>query len=377
MNNDFDSNPTSEDKNRLIDDPNPFTNRPTVKISEALELPAEDKKINTVRTFQSDVAGAIQTDSISMIKIALAEKERRETNNSQKDSEIKTKTGLVYILAFLITVVVFGAVGFVYYYFNRPPAPTLEQVIAPLEPEIIYSEIQVVINTDDKTPLTLFSEIKNNALEEIDIGIIKRILLTTDNASSTRNISIQEFFILTRSQVPDDLIRALKPYFVIGAYSFKPNDIFIVLKVNSYDLAYASMLKWEPFIESDIGSMFNFEKNTVTKNAEIPKNTKMTTLEEDTTSTSTQNIIVTPTSTTINGNSSTTNISPNNTTRDKDLAIFIDKILQNKDTRALVSPNGKIKLLYSFLDKETLVITTSEIGLKEILYRTTTGRIVR
>jgi hypothetical protein len=78
--------------------------------------------------------------------------------------------------------------------------------------------------------------------------------------------------------------------------------------------------------------------------------------------------------------STTQNVTVNTTTgtaRDRNTPVFKDKIIHNKDTRVLTTPNGQIKFLYSFIDKKTLVITTSENGLKEALYRTTTGRIIR
>jgi hypothetical protein len=39
---------------------------------------------------------------------------------------------------------------------------------------------------------------------------------------------------------------------------------------------------------------------------------------------------------------------------------FKDKLIMNRDVRELISPNGNILLLYTFLDKNTILITTSE-----------------
>ncbi|HEY1037087.1 MAG TPA: hypothetical protein VGE62_00730, partial [Candidatus Paceibacterota bacterium] len=56
---------------------------------------------------------------------------------------------------------------------------------------------------------------------------------------------------------------------------------------------------------------------------------------------------------------------------------FVDKVIENKDSRALVDENGNILMLYTFVDKNTLVIATSDKALKEIMFRLTTGRIIR
>ncbi len=58
-------------------------------------------------------------------------------------------------------------------------------------------------------------------------------------------------------------------------------------------------------------------------------------------------------------------------------ATFEDRIIQNKDTRALIGLDGNIKFLYTFLDQKTLLIVSSERGLKEVQARLTTGRIRR
>jgi hypothetical protein len=48
---------------------------------------------------------------------------------------------------------------------------------------------------------------------------------------------------------------------------------------------------------------------------------------------------------------------------------FTDRIIENHDTRALETNLGDIVLLWTFLDRSTLVITTNEATLREILSR--------
>jgi len=56
---------------------------------------------------------------------------------------------------------------------------------------------------------------------------------------------------------------------------------------------------------------------------------------------------------------------------------WVDRVVDNKDARVLVDPDGNVAMLYTFLDKQTLVIASSAESLKEILFRLTAGRIVR
>ena len=53
---------------------------------------------------------------------------------------------------------------------------------------------------------------------------------------------------------------------------------------------------------------------------------------------------------------------------------FIDRIILNRDVREYVSENKEIILLYSFINNETIVITNSENGLREIIQSIKSGR---
>jgi len=48
---------------------------------------------------------------------------------------------------------------------------------------------------------------------------------------------------------------------------------------------------------------------------------------------------------------------------------FKDGVIDNRDVRAFTEPNGNILVLYSFVDNNTIVITTDENALVEIINR--------
>ncbi len=56
---------------------------------------------------------------------------------------------------------------------------------------------------------------------------------------------------------------------------------------------------------------------------------------------------------------------------------FIDKAIKNKDLRELVDQNGKVVLLYSFIDKNTLVITQTVEVFNAILAKYLVSKNVR
>jgi len=56
---------------------------------------------------------------------------------------------------------------------------------------------------------------------------------------------------------------------------------------------------------------------------------------------------------------------------------FEDKIIENKDTRILYNSRGEIVLIYSFVDRETLIVATEKNTLLEVFERLTSKRVSR
>jgi hypothetical protein len=57
--------------------------------------------------------------------------------------------------------------------------------------------------------------------------------------------------------------------------------------------------------------------------------------------------------------------------------IFLDEALRNKDLRILQDNGGKTILLYSFIDKQTLLITKNENVFNAILAKYLTSKTTR
>ena len=302
--------------------------RSTIKIGEALDAEKQadngSSRNDAVRTFQSDVAGAVKNDNVSMIKIALAEKARQERSPQYADVARPKKNYGPAIAIFGAIILVGGIVYGLYAFFNKPIVPTIFEQVAPDEPELIYSENQIAVSAKDKSSDFINKEIRDSMMDNLDLGVIRRTLLLTGTASTTRNTTAVEFLDLTRSRPNDSLKAALGTNYFLGSYSNNPHDTFILMTVNSYESAYPGMLSWEPFMETDIGRFFPYSA--------LPAATS---------------------------------------------TAFKDMVLQNKDARVLTDANGAIKFLYTFLDTKTLLIVSSERGLKEVQSRITTGRIRR
>lgn len=335
--------------------------RRTVNIMDIL---ADSKKDNgdvqTVRTYQSDIANTIKNDNVSMIKVALSEKKRQE-RRGQLDNTLEDTNKNLYILigAVVAFLVIAGLIaGFIYLQSenSRKTAQVEQQKVQPL----LFTETTSILNIDQFELSDLFKIIERDKEAIMELGDMKSIVLTMGSSTAERQLTTEEFFTIINSRAPNGLLRSLDPNFLLGVYAFTPREMFAVFKVNSYDAAFAGMFEWEPSIESDIGDIFINKKERVARSLNTLSAVKSTSTPPDGNSTTDA--------------SSTVQSSPFGVFSQRK---FIDKVLSNKDARILVDTDGKEAMLYTFIDKETLVIATSEKSLKEIIFRLTTGRIVR
>ncbi len=109
--------------------------------------------------------------------------------------------------------------------------------------------------------------------------------------------------------------RALQADLALGSVSTSArNEPYIVLRSNAFDVAFAGMLAWEPFIAADLGVFFGAND---------------------------------PSSASSRG--------------------FVDAISQNAAIRILYGTDGRERIVYAFVNQTTLVITTSSEALSVIL----------
>ncbi len=318
--------------------------KPVVHITDALNLVKKDDGAEApIRTFQADIADAIKNDNVSMIKVALAEKKRQETRG-KFDTVIETKKNdnIFYIAS--IGVAIFAVMAFIAFVFFGTKEET--DVFVPgntsQKESIIYSEFSTVIDTQNRDSNDLDRLVARIKEESFDLGNIKEIVLTTGTGTSTRKLATEDFFKFMGTRASDSLIRSLDSNFYFGTYAFsRPYDTFFIFKVNSYDSAFAGMLQWENSLDVDLGGIL------ISKKVLVPS--------QGTTSTSTAS----------------------STPATAKRRMFVDKVMQNKDSRVLIDEKGSVLMLYTFIDKKTLIIASGDKSLKELLFRLTTGRIIR
>ncbi len=315
----------------------------------------EEKDIDpkTIRTYESDIANAIQhrqTSQASMV-IASEEKKREQEKNivivRGNDSEAPKNRNkwLKNILMIIASLILLGAGVAVAYYFytisplsvRQPSTPTATSTSV-IVTSIITPDLQKVLDITGQTPAGIISGVmKESQANPLPNGGILEIVMGKQ-ASSTQNgktstltrVTGPQFISMIGLVPPNALTSSLTSQWMFGFYS-SPNDNsagttsapFVVFTDNFFQNAFAGMLSWESTMPSDFSALFGIQP------AEW------------------------------SGGS------------------FHDKLIKNKNVREFTNSDGNVLFLYSFIDNNTLVIAQNEAALGEIITRFESQAYVR
>lgn len=336
-------------------------------------LSKNDFPIKSLRTFQGDVAQAIKEQNASYVTIALAEKRKQETETRQqkgpaqfieerpkpiyekpvtpiitekvspvvtpKNPELK-KNILLSIGSALFILIGIGSVTFFYLLQKEADkaiieTPTGTSVVGWTEKETFS------ITGKDKEDFTDYVY-KTRGEKTLGEGEIFYVEITDSLGNES---TPQDFFTTLKIGAPANLVRAFNKKMMFGFFRLKDTNIpFLLLSLESFDRSFDGMLSWEKTMFNDIGEFFN------------------------------QNILPiyeTPSTAT---SSEVKNIITLNEALQKE---FTDETLFNKDARILENTKGETILLYSFLDKETLLITSNEELVRELINKLVSQKLIR
>ncbi len=326
--------------------------RKSVNIFEALESQKrEDKSLARIKTYQEDIADAMKHDNLSMIQVAMAEKKRQEREGSipSAPSEQKSKKPIIIGAVSFIAVIILGMGYFMFQSYLSTKTIAEDQAV---QAALLYTEEKVSINIYQKDSDDITRLIKREVDAPLEFGTMKALAITNGIGTSTKEVSIEDFLTALGARSSSSLIRSFDPQFLLGMYSFTPKDFFILIKVNSYDSAFAGMLQWEPDMETDLGNFMITHKPILSIAA----------LTQPKISTSTSATSSAPINTSPFGGSG---------------RVWVDRVVNNKDSRVLIDSDGSPAMLYTFVDEHNLVIASSDKALKEIMFRLTSGRVAR
>ncbi len=310
--------------------------------------PQETGGIHQIRTFKSDVEDAIK-GGVSGTTIVLAEQKKRQ--HEVRDMREKPPLSSFYVTSIIATIMlVLGGLVFFSLYFFIPKNKTEKPVL--VAPKLIVAEFEKEINVDGIDRVKLVSILTTQRDSSfLQAGSILHTYFTKGTEAAKTNVTAKEFLRLLNTSAPAPLIRSLEDAFMYGFHGWGSNQPFLILKTSSYETSFSGMLEWEKSMTKELGPLFIIEEKK-----QIPL-----------TGTSTPQSL---------GGKGLATTSATTTKNETAPSQFFDVILKNKDARVLKNKDGSIIFLYSFIDNHTIVMTTNETTLKELIARLYTASLV-
>lgn len=286
---------------------------------------AKSKKY-IIRTYQSDIAKALKDNKGSVTKIAVAEQIKKQETQEGLVKDNKTKKISLWVS---LTLIIVGIMALSFIILSSSEEEKITGELKNLQTkEIVFSEILREINTTglnkEKLVKSISDEIKNS---DFRLDQIKNIIFTRERFNEEGFIvksllPTRDFFTLVTDRLPPSLIRSFYRDYMFGIHSFNGNTPFIIVEIDFFDNAFAGMLRWEDFMADDMFPLFAIEG--VDKSIREKK--------------------------------------------------FKDLVFRNQDIRILTDAQDQILLVYSFPDRQTLIITTDIETFDEIINRLNTPK---
>ncbi|MDP6659856.1 MAG: hypothetical protein QF679_02550 [Candidatus Pacebacteria bacterium] len=307
-----------------------------------------------LRTFKGDVTDAMKTKKTSLISIAAAEQKAQAKEPpkevEQPSSSRKMKHVIIAVSAGLLIVIGISVAAFTF----------LSQ--APADDVLVERDVPSIIFVDNTQALDITNRSRREIMNgltflkddvNIQLGLLEQVVLIFRNDfEEVTVVNTEEFLDAIEARVPGSLKRAFESEFTLGIHVFSGNQPFLIFKVKNFRTAFADMLAWEEIMKDDLAPLFGLPLPAF---IEGKSEVVATTTPEEGLGTTT------PETTSIPGI--------------PQKRAFEDIVIKNQDTRILRDDESEIVLLYTFPDEETVIITTNENTLTEILTRLSSRRI--
>ena len=292
-----------------------------------------------IRTYKSDVEETVQSGHLSSINIAIAENKKMMNAVQGNENEEKKKkiNKNIIILGSVLIIGGILALAIAYFFVQEQSQPQVVIETTSSNP-IFTTDVEEKINlgeiNNDRVAITLNQRVEQSSTK---LGQIKKFYLTTGQGADEKSITAINFLNLIKSNIPDEIQRTLKNQYIFGMYNYNGNQEFLVLKVGSYDTTFSGMLTWENYLWQDFKDIFGLTDESNTASTSTINQTQKFGIE---------------------------------------IKKFQDSVFANKDCRVVKDSKGNIIFLYSIIDPNTVVITTSVDTLKEIISRINKARVI-
>ncbi len=277
-----------------------------------------------VRTYRADALTNIQENNLSVQNIAAAEATRRAQAPvpQRPTAEARGISPRPFVIAgaIMIFIIAIGGFGFFWYSGSDTPSDVVRNDDGTVRlASFITTDRQqsVAFSTNRATLLDTLT----GAIAEGGSGVTQIYPIAEGN---TVAVSTSEFMFVLDPRAPSSFLRNLDDQMMFG--SFQGNVPFFIFKTKQFDTAFAGMLDWEQYMSADLTPLFG-------EPVDYTLDVSLRTIGQSRS------------------------------------AFFVDDTFNNIDTRILYDETGAERIVYAFLDRETLIITTSSAMLSEVISR--------
>jgi hypothetical protein len=311
------------DKNSVVytDQAAPQAESPKPKVPEKPTVDADGYPIiQNVHTYREDLAGIVNSDKLSLSRIAMMQQGVQQNTPVNTEPEATPKKSIIfYILSVALVLIGIGVVGGIVVLVNSKKEE-VPAVVTPKEKYIIFSEDKMDINITKASRSEVSGDIKSMMAQFREEDSMLEIvpLVTIDDLTYKANLDT--FLLALNQRAPDELLRTLSPKFFLGLYSKKgKTDPFLLMFTNSYDISYPALLEWEGFMKDDLTWLFDTSSKTAS-------GTPVT-------------------------------------------LAFKDRIVTNTDARSFEDSGGRVAFFYTFLDPNTILFARNTDTVRKVMDR--------
>lgn len=286
----------------------------TLSDKKAVEQKAKEEtiKYHALRTYSSDMAKALKQNQGSVIKIAVAEQDRKRTSRQIPEEDRKKR---VWLKATLVTVVLGFLVLGGAWYFNKPKKVEVRtNTVA--QSGFIFTEKQKVFPWYGPKETVVWNI--NSGKKEM-INYVNQMMTLSGVNVANQKADMSDLSLAVFMNVSKTFTDSVVKNFMLGVDSEVDGaHIFMIIEAESYESLFPGMINWEKTLLGDVKDIFEIDEITLTQNT--------------------------------------------NTT-------WQDKIVNNKDMRILKNSSGETVLLYGYAESNIVILTDNQETFDRVLKR--------
>ncbi len=290
------------------------------------KAPRTKRNAAVVHTFKDDVQHLVRNRKMSLARMTALESDRGRPNAVAEEPGgwrmvVMVALGILFLVA--AALIVGGA--YYSYVLNTQPA---EQVVD--DPAFIFTETRERIDVTDMASFEIKRALADRrrsasyALGAVIDWHLTRTLGTFSRTAETQatpeHLDAEAFLTAIEASVSDTFVRTIDDY-LLGIHTTDDGAVpFLIFTTSSHGYAFSGMFEWEQTIEDDLAPLFSPGATSVRS--------------------------------AISGG-----------------AAFEDISIENIDIRRITDENGQTRILYAFINRSTVIITTQTRTLLELANR--------